>query len=151
LRWGASAEEVETRALVRDGLDGEDGPEGVAKRMAHRELGEVGDELVVDRLVVHGDHELGKEGGWRPHSACEADIVAAKGGVATAFFLEGKSEHRLNGGPLVSNGRLAVEKRVIAGDHERGGTNGVLEMQHSNVVVSVVVVCARFTGEPHAG
>lgn len=118
-----TTEEVEHGRLIRDSVDGQQVPKGVAKGMTDREFSGIGEEFFINGVVVDADHELSEEGDGGTDAAFAANIVTAELAVASAFFLEAQGEQRLNSGPdWVARG-LASQEGIVTRDHARSGAN----------------------------
>ena len=124
----------------------------VAESVAYTKLRDVRGELVAPGTVVVGDSELREQSQRVASGAGGAEIVAAEERSLAGLDLEGEGHVRLYGGPVggLRGGRhysavVATHKNRVAWRQR------VAETKHGEVVVRVVVVRPRFSGQAHAG
>lgn len=146
-----AAEEIKHRGIKPFVLGRKQRKHLIAESVAYTELRDVGGELVAPGAIVVGDSELREQGQRVASGAGRAEIIAAEERFIAGLNLKGEGHVRLYGGPVGGLGSGRDYRAVVATHEDRvAWRQRVAETKHGEVVVRVVVVRPRFSGQAHA-
>jgi hypothetical protein len=92
--------------------------EGVAQKVPNGEFRDVRQDFVVETLVIHADHQFGKQSSWISTGANLRDIITTKKRVGNLFCFEAKVEERFDVDPVWVDWRGSVDDGIVPRNHD---------------------------------